>query len=154
MSIEERLKILNIELPPFNLAAANYTPAVQSGNLIFTAGQTPKVNGTLKYVGKVDESNCQKGIEAAELCALNCLSIVKEYAGSLDNIEKIVKMSGFVNATEDFTKHALVMDGATDILVQIFGDCGRPARSAVGMGSLPGNATVEIEMIVELKNNL
>jgi len=153
MLIKNKLKEKNIELPPFNNAAANYTPAVISGNLIFTAGQTPKYDGVLIHKGKVDDTDYDKGIKASRLCALNCLSIISSYAGGLDNVSRIVKVNGFVNASSDFTMHAKVLDGATNLLVELFGELGRPARSAVGVASLPGDATVEIEMIVELKNN-
>lgn len=150
MTIRERMIKENIKLPPFNKAVANYLPAVRSGNLIFTAGQTPKINGVLRYKGKVDDDDYQKGIDAAELCALNCISVIEECIGNLENVKRIIKVSGFVNAVPEFTKHAIVMDGATDILVKIFGDNGIPVRSAVGMSSLPGDATIEIEMIVEV----
>ena len=152
MIIKKRIDELNIELPPFNKAAANYSPAVKSGNLIYTAGQTPKYKGVLQYKGALNDLNYSEGIKAAELCVLNCLSIIQEYANGLDNIEQIVKVSGFINADPDFTKHAIVLDGATNLLVKVFGDKGRPARSAVGMSSLPGNAMIEIEMVVELKS--
>lgn len=151
MSVEGKLKALGIELPPFNHAAANYSPVVSSGQLIFTAGQTPKLKGVLQYKGKISNADYEKGVDAARLCTLNCLSIIDTYVGGLDKISKIVKITGFVNSTWDFTKHALVMDGATDLLVSIFGDAGRPARSAVGVYSLPGDATVEVELLVELK---
>ncbi|MCT4584479.1 MAG: RidA family protein [Peptostreptococcaceae bacterium] len=150
MCIEERLKNKNIILPPFNNAVANYSPAVKTQSLIFTAGQTPRYNGELKYKGKLNNQNIKKGMEAARLCVLNCLSIIKEYAGGLDNIVQIVKINGFVNSEADFIHHAKVMNGATDLLVDIFGDIGRPARSSVGTNSLPGDAMVEVEMIVEI----
>ena len=151
MYIEKKLEELGIELPPFNHAAANYSPITRSGQLLFTAGQTPKLKGVLQYKGKVSDTDCERGVDAAKLCTLNCLSIINTYIGGLDNISKIVKITGFVNSTWDFTKHAQIMDGATDLLVSLFGDAGRPARSSVGVYSLPGDATVEVEMIVELK---
>lgn len=150
MTIDEKLKSLGIQLPPFNKAAANYESAIKSGSLIFTAGQTPKINGDLQYKGKLDNSDISLGKEAARLCALNCLSIIEASIGSLDNIVKIVKVTGYVNATPEFTQHAKVIDGATDILVELFGDKGRPARSSVGVSSLPGDAMCEVEMIVEV----
>lgn len=151
MTVEERLRENNIVLPAFNKAVANYSPAVKSGELIFTAGQTPRVNGALKYTGKVSNDSYEQGIKAAEICILNCLGIIDHYANGLENVARIVKISGFINAEEDFTKHAIVMDGATNLLVKVFGDAGRPARTAVGVSSLPGDATVEVEMIVEVK---
>jgi len=151
MTIKNRLDDLKIELPPFNNAAANYLPAIRSGNLVFTAGQTPKIKGILQYTGQVRDNNIEDGQNAAKLCALNCLSILDECAGGLDNISRIIKVTGFVNAEYGFEKHAKVLDGATNMLVDVFGEIGRPARSAIGVASLPGNAMCEIEMVVELK---
>jgi len=150
MLIKNRMKEKNINLPPFNNAAANYFPAIISGKLIFTAGQTPKYDGLLKYIGKVSDSNLNEGKKAAELCALNCLSVINKYVDGLENVVKIIKISGFVNAEKNFTNHAKVLDGATNILIKIFGDNGLPARTAIGVDSLPGNAMVEIEMIAEI----
>ncbi|MDM8534898.1 RidA family protein [Clostridiaceae bacterium HSG29] len=150
MLINDIMKEKNITLPPFNKPAANYSPAIKSGKLVFTAGQTPKYDGVLKYKGKVSNSNFEDGIKAAELCALNCLSVINKYIDGLENIVKIVKVSGFVNAETNFINHAKVLDGATNILSEIFGDNGLPARTAIGVDSLPGDAMVEIEMIVEI----
>lgn len=152
MSIEEKLKELEIQLPEFNIPEANYAPAVKVGNLIFTAGQIPRQNGVLMYKGKLGSTiSEQEGYDAAKICALNAIKIVQHFAGSLDNVLQIVKMTVFINAVPDFENHAKIANGATDLLVKIFGDNGRPARSAVGMSSLPEGSPCEIEMIVQLK---
>lgn len=148
-----RLQALGLELPPFNNAAANYAPVVRTGNLAFTAGQTTRFGGAMQYMGQVTEPTISEGYQGARLCALNCLGVLNGTLGSLGQIQQIVKITGFVNCASDFTKQAAVLDGATDLLVEIFGDAGRPARSAVGVSALPGNSMVEIEMIVALKEN-
>lgn len=153
MSVYDKLKECGIELPGFNNPAANYSPAVRSGDMIYTAGQTPKSGGQLVQKGKLGkEVDAEQGYELAKLCALNCLTIIDHYAGGLDNVEAIVKMTVFLNAVEDYTDHPKVANGASDLLVQLFGKNGCPARSAVGAGSLPGGAPCEIEMIVKLKD--
>ena len=151
MSIPEVKKPMGITLPPFNAAAANYSPAIITGNLLFTAGQTTRYAGVMQYMGQVNDANIPEGYQAARTCALNCLGIVNALGGGLENIARIVKVTGFVNCGATFHSQAKVLDGATDLLVELFGDAGRPARSAVGVVSLPGNSMVEIEMIVELK---
>lgn len=154
MKIAEKLKELGIELPGFNLPAANYSPAVRCGDTIFTAGQTPKSGGKLVLTGKLGQQvTIEQGYDAVKICALNCLTIIDHYAGGLDNVAAIMKMTVFLNTTEDFADHAKVANGASDLLVSIFGkEGGCPARSAVGTTSLPGNAPCEIEMIVKLKD--
>lgn len=152
MSIQEQLTKANITLPPFNHAAANYSPAVQSGNLIFTAGQTTRYGGVMQVMGQATEDTVEQGYQGARLCTLNCLGILDALAGGLDNISKVVKATGFVNSAPGFTKQAMVLNGATDLLVEVFGDAGRPARSAVGVSALPGNSMVEVELVVEVKD--
>ena len=148
--IADKLKELDITLPPFNNAAANYSPAMRTGNMVITAGQTTRYAGAMQHTGHVTADNLDEGYKAAKLCALNCLGILDELAGGLDNISKIVKVTGFVNCGPDFTKQASVLDGATDLLQSLFGDNGRAARSTVGVISLPGNSMCEVEMFVEL----
>ena len=152
MSVLDKLDALGISIAAINPPAANYSPAVVTGNLLFTAGQVCKRDGEMAYKGKLgaDVSN-EDGYEAAKLCAANALAVVHHYGGGLDNVVKIVKATVFVNAIPDFAGHAYVANGATDLLVALFGPEGCPARSAVGMGSLPGRAACEVELIAELK---
>ncbi|NLC37886.1 MAG: RidA family protein, partial [Clostridia bacterium] len=131
---------------------AVYAPGVQVGNFIYTSGQIPLVNGELKFKGKVGkELTMEEGYEAAKICALNCLGVAKSLLGSLDKIERIVKVTGFVNSAPGFTSQPKVIDGASELLGEIFGEKGRHARSAVGVAELPVDAAVEVEMIIQVK---
>ncbi|MBQ8089666.1 MAG: RidA family protein [Pyramidobacter sp.] len=150
MSVKDRLKELGVELPASTPPAAAYTPCVRANGFLFTAGQTPKINGVLQYKGKADELPIEEAQKAARMCAVNCLSII-DRNGGLDNVERIVKVTGFVNCGLDFAKQSQVVDGASKFLVDVFGDKGVHARSAVGVASLPGNAACEVEMIVQMK---
>jgi len=152
MTIEAKLKQLGIEIPPAPAPAANYVPAVQEGKLIFVAGQVPRgADGKLKFVGKVGKDLTEKeGYEAARLCALNCLAQVQALAGSLDKVRRVIQVRGFVNCLPDFTNQPQVINGASDLIVQVFGDKGKHARAAVGVGSLPSGVAAEVEMIVAL----
>ncbi|MBO5492768.1 MAG: RidA family protein [Pyramidobacter sp.] len=150
MSVKDRLKELGVELPASTPPAAAYTPCVRANGFLFTAGQTPKINGVLQYKGKADEMPLEEAQKAARMCAVNCLSII-DRNGGLDNVERIVKVTGFVNCGLDFAKQSQVVDGASKFLVDVFGDKGVHARSAVGVASLPGNAACEVEMIVQMK---
>jgi len=153
VSIEDRLQELGIVLPKANPPAAIYCPGVQAGKLIFTAGQTPKTDGKLQYTGKLGQDlTVEEGQAAARLCILSCLAILKNAAGTLDHVERIVKLTGFVNAASSFTQHSQVIDGASKLLYDIFGAAGSHARSAVGCASLPGNACCEIEVVAALKS--
>ncbi|MFZ5634760.1 MAG: RidA family protein [Bacillota bacterium] len=149
---EAKLKEMGIDLPPVPKPVASYVPAVQVDQYIYTSGQIPFVEGELKYKGKVGgELSESQGYEAAKICAINCLSAVKGLAGSLDNIERIVKVSGFVNSAPGFVNQPKVINGASDLLGQVFGEDGQHARAAVGVSELPLGAAVEVEMIVKLK---
>ena len=150
MSVKDRLKELGVELPASTPPAAAYTPCVRANGFLFTAGQTPKINGVLQYKGKADELPIEEAQKAARMCAVNCLSII-DRNGGLDNVERIVKVTGFVNCGLDYAKQSQVVDGASKFLVDVFGDKGVHARSAVGVASLPGNAACEVEMIVQMK---
>jgi enamine deaminase RidA (YjgF/YER057c/UK114 family) len=151
MGVEEKLKALGLELPPPPQPAANYVGAVQTGNLLFISGHGPTKDGNFTYRGKVGKDlSVEEGYEAARLVALNCLASAKRVIGDLDRITRVVKLLGMVNCTEDFNDHPKVINGASDLLVQLFGDSGRHARSAVGMQALPFGIAVEIEMIVEI----
>ena len=152
MSIEERLKELNIELPEAPKPAGSYVPAVICDRMVFVAGQLPSVSGELKYTGKVGKDvTVEDAYEAAKLCAINALSVLKSYVGDLDRIEQIVRIGGFVNSAEGFTMQPKAINGASDFLVEVFGEKGKHARAAVGVNELPLNAAVEVEMTVYLK---
>jgi enamine deaminase RidA (YjgF/YER057c/UK114 family) len=155
MHIEDKIKKLNLQLPPCPKAAAVYVPAVLSGNTIYVAGQTPKDGDKLLYKGKVGRDlSIEDGQNAARLCALRAISAIKDIVGDLDSVEQFIKITGYVNCSDDFEKHSLVIDGASKLLEEIFGDKGKHARVAVGANSLPGNAAVEIEMIVSCKSDI
>ena len=149
---EMRLKELGITLPAPNAPIANYVPGAKSGRLIFTSGQTPKQGNALKYKGKLGKDlGVAEGKDAARLCALSCLAIIRDLAGSLDKVARIVKVTGYVNSAPDFAEQHLVVNGASDLIGDVFGEAGRHARAAVGVASLPGDAACEIEMIAEIK---
>jgi enamine deaminase RidA (YjgF/YER057c/UK114 family) len=152
MRVEAKLQELGLELPPTPMPAANYVGAVLTGNLLFVSGHGPTRAGKFAYVGKVGkELSLEQGYEAARLVALNCLASAKSVLGDLDRVKRVVKLLGMVNCTEDFTEQPKVVNGASDLLVQLFGDSGRHARSAVGMQALPFGIAVEIEMIFEVE---
>ena len=152
MRVEAKLKELGLELPPTPRPAANYVGAVQTGTLLFISGHGPTKDGKMAYVGKVGKDlSVEQGYEAARLVALNCLASAKNVLGDLDRIKRVVKVLGMVNCSEDFGDQPKVINGASDLLVQLFGDSGRHARSAVGMQALPFGIAVEIEMIFELE---
>jgi enamine deaminase RidA (YjgF/YER057c/UK114 family) len=148
---EEKLKEMGIEIPEAPKPLAAYIPAVKTGNLVMTAGQLPMVNGKLILEGKVgSDVTVEEAEEAAKQCAVNCLSVIKAEIGSLDKIKRIVKIAAFVNSADGFTAQPKVANGASEFVVEVFGDAGKHVRSAVGVNELPINAPVEIEMIVEV----
>jgi enamine deaminase RidA (YjgF/YER057c/UK114 family) len=146
--IEEKLASLGITLPIPPEPAGSYVPVVVSSNLAFVAGQIPMEGTQVKFRGKV--GSIVIGQEAARLCTINALAQLRSYLGSLDKIKRFVKITGFVNCDASFTDHPRVINGASDMLVEIFGEKGKHARSAVGISSLPFDSTVEIEFIVEI----
>jgi len=151
MRIEDKLSQMGLTLPEPGPPAGNYVGAVRVGNLLFVSGHGPRSQG--QYItGKVgrDLSSAQ-AYEAAKVVMLNCLASVKRELGDLDRVKRIVKLLGMVNCTEDFIEHPQVINGGSDLLVALYGDQGRHARSAVGMQQLPMNIPVEIEMIVEIQ---
>ncbi|TSA30310.1 MAG: RidA family protein [Ignavibacteriales bacterium] len=152
--IEQKIKeILGYDLPTPAKPLAAYIPAQQSGNLIFTSGQLPTKEGKLIAEGKVGyEVSEEKGIECARVSAINCLAAIKMVIGDLDKIEQVVKLVVFVNSKIGFTAQPKIANGASEFLVQVFGEKGKHARSAVGVSELPINAPVEIEMIVRVSN--
>jgi enamine deaminase RidA (YjgF/YER057c/UK114 family) len=151
-SIKKRLKELGIELPVVSPPVATYVNAVRVGNLIYLSGKGPlKADGT-SITGKVGKQvSIEEGQVAARLTGLQLLAALQAEIGSLNKVKRIVKVLGMVNADSDFTQHPLVINGFSDLMVEVFGERGKHARSAVGMGSLPGNISVEIEMIVAVK---
>ena len=152
-NIEARLAQLGIHIPTPGDPAGNYVGHVVTGNLAFLAGQVPIENGVRKYIGKLGRDfKVEEGQKAAELAALNMLARLKAACGGdLDRVVRCVKLVGFVNASEDFGDHPKVINGASDLMVKIFGDAGRHARSAVGMGSLPFGVAVEVEGVFEIR---
>lgn len=149
---EQKLKDLGITIPEAPKPLAAYIPAIQEGNLVYTAGQLPMVAGELKYKGKLGASvSEEEGQKAAQTCAINCLSVIKSVIGSLDKIERVVKVTVFINSADDFTAQPKIANGASEFLVNVFGEAGKHVRSAVGVNALPLGAAVEIEMIVKTK---
>ncbi len=150
--IEEKIKELGFELPEAPKPLAAYIPALKVDNLVFTAGQLPSIKGELKYSGKIGADLSEvDGQKAAEISALNCLSVIKSIIGNLDRIEQVVKLTVFVNSADYFTNQPKVANGASELIAKIFGDKGKHVRSAVGVNELPLNAPLEIEMIVKVK---
>ena len=152
-SFEEQIRVRNIELFTPSKPIANDVKAVRSGNLIFLAGHGPtRADGT-NITGKVGaELTVEDGIEAARIAAIALLSSLKAEIGSLDKIKRIVKVNGWVNCNDDFKDQPKVMNGCSDLLVEIFGDSGRHARTSLGANALPMNIAVEIEMVVEVND--
>jgi enamine deaminase RidA (YjgF/YER057c/UK114 family) len=149
---EARLQELGISLPEASAPVANYVNAVRTGNLIFLAGKGPKNEAGEDITGKLgQELTVEEGYEAARSTAITQLGVLKEELGNLNKVKRIVKVLGMVNATPEFTQHPQVINGFSDLIVEVFGPAGKHARAAVGMGSLPSNIAVEIEMIVEVE---
>ena len=152
MAVEQTLEKMGLRLPDPPAPVANYVPAVRVGSLLFLSGHVPRLHGEIKWSGKVGQDlTVEQGYEAAKLVTLNCLATIKRAVGELDMVERIVKVVGFVNTNPDFLETPKVLNGASYLLVQLYGENGRHARSAIGAASLPGNIAVEIEMIVQLK---
>ena len=148
---EANLNSLGIVLRDQGEPVANYVHVVRSGNLLFLAGKGPKQANGENIVGKLGQDlSLDEGYVAAREVGINQLSVLKKELGNLNKIKRIVKVHGMVNATSDFTDHSKVINGYSDLMVEVFGENGKHARAAVGMGSLPGNMAVEVEMIVEV----
>lgn len=151
MSVSERLKELGITLPEVPSPAGNYVHAVRTGNLLFLAGKGPKNADGSSSTGKVGRDvSVEQAYRQARSVGLTLISVLRQELGDLDRIRRVVKVFGMVNATPEFGEHPAVINGCSDLFVEVFGDSGRHARSAVGMGSLPGGITVEIEAVVEV----
>lgn len=151
-TVEQRLRDMGVELPAPAAPAANYIPYVVTGNLVYVSGQVTISGGEVCYIGKIgDNLSVEDGYQAARLCAINLLAQVREACyGDLDRVLQVVKLGGFVNSTPDFTNHPEVINGASDLIAEAFGDAGKHARFAVGAGSLPRGVAVEVDGIFEI----
>jgi enamine deaminase RidA (YjgF/YER057c/UK114 family) len=150
--IEARLKELGVTLPTPPLPVASYVPCTTSGNIVFVSGQIPIADGAIKYVGKLGvDVPMEAGQAAAQLCAINVLAQLKSAIGDLDRVVKCLKLGVFINAAPDYSQHPEVANGASDLIAAVFGDAGKHARAAVGVGSLPRGVAVEVEAIFEIK---
>jgi enamine deaminase RidA (YjgF/YER057c/UK114 family) len=151
--VDERLRSLSIELPQPSKPGANYVPWVRSGQLVFLTGQLSQWNGERRFVGKLGrEFGVEEGQAAARLCALNLIAHARDAAdGDLDRISRIVRVAGFVNSMPDFVQQSQVLNGASDLFVDVFGDAGRHTRMAVGVAVLPYDVAVEVEAAFELR---
>ena len=151
MTIDQRLHELGLTLPNQPTPVGNYVPAARSGNLVFTSGQTARINGARRYVGVIGRDvTPEDAVLSARDSTLNCLACVKALVGDLDRVERIVKVMGYVNCVRGFDRLDPIIDGASDLLRDLFGERGAHVRSVVANGSLPSNVSVEIELLVEV----
>jgi len=152
---EANLRDLGLALPEVPKPVAEYVPAKRVGNFVYVSGQGPIRDGRPAYVGRVGaEVSPEDAYKAAQICALNCLAAVKSLVGSLDAVEEIVQVRGFVNSAPDFHDQPKVVNGASELLVKLFGERGRHARAALGTSNLPGNIPVEVEMVVRVSGGV
>jgi enamine deaminase RidA (YjgF/YER057c/UK114 family) len=147
--IEEKLKTLGVTLPNPPTPAGSYVPAIKTGNLLFISGQIPMEDGKVIFTGKVTNENIETAKKSAKMCAINLLAQMKRELGSLDKVTKIVRISGFINSDPEFYQHPKIINEASDLFFEIFGDKGKHSRIAVGVACLPLNAMTEIDAIVE-----
>lgn len=153
MKIEEKIKKMKIEIPEAAKPVASYVPFRRVGDLIYISGQDCRINGKLKYEGKVGRDVTEEeAYEAARITAINLLAILKSAIGNLDKVVKIVNLHGFVNSADGFVRQPMVINGASDLLLEVFGEKGKHSRCALSANELPFNTPVEIEMIVEVEN--
>lgn len=150
--VDARLAELGIEVPEAAAPVANYVGFVQTGNLVFVSGQVPLVDGAFKFQGKVgSDFSVEEGQEAARICAINIIAQLKAACGGdLDRVQRIVRLGGFVNSTPEFGDQPKVINGASDLMVAVFGDKGRHTRAAVSAGALPVGVAVEVDAVVEI----
>lgn len=152
MSVVDRCKKLGIEIPASRTPSGTFAPVVRVGELVFTSGQTAKVDGVVRYKGKLGRDvSLEEGREAAELCVRNCLALLNDHAGGLDRVERIVRLTGYVNSTGDFTKQGAVIEAASELLYRIFGERGLHARTSIGVAALPGDSACEIELVAQVR---
>jgi enamine deaminase RidA (YjgF/YER057c/UK114 family) len=149
--IEEKIKSIGIKLPNPPSPAGSYIPVVKSGNLLYVSGQIPMEDGKVVFTGKVSDTNIETAQKSARICAINILAQLKKELGDLEKISRIVRLSGFVNSEPEFTQQPKVINAASDLFYEIFGECGKHSRIAVGVSSLPLNSMTEIDAIVETK---
>ena len=149
MLIEEKIKALEITLPNPPTPAGSYIPAVKTGNLLFISGQIPMEEGKVLFTGKVSDDNLETAQKSAKMCAINLLAQMKRELGDLDKVTRIVRLSGFVNSDPEFYQHPKVINAASDLFFEIFGDKGKHSRIAMGVACLPLNSMTEIDAIVE-----
>jgi len=149
---EERLKSLGIILPSPPTPAGAYIPAVKTGNLLYISGQIPFEDGKVIFTGKVSDENLGTAQKSARLCAINILSQIKRELGSLDKVAKVVRISGFVNSVPEFSNQPKVINGASDLIYEVFGEVGKHSRIAVGVASLPLDSMTEVDAIIEFKD--
>lgn len=147
--IEEKLTTLGIKLPIPPTPAGSYVPAIKTGNLLFISGQIPMKEGKVIFTGKVTDDNLETAQKSAKMCAINLLAQIKRELGSLDKVTKIVRLSGFINSDAEFYQHPKVINAASDLFFEIFGDKGKHSRIAVGVACLPLNSMTEIDAVVE-----
>jgi enamine deaminase RidA (YjgF/YER057c/UK114 family) len=150
--IEEKIKSIGIILPIPPTPAGSYIPVVKSGNLLYVSGQIPMINGKVAFTGKVSDENIETAIESARICAINILAQIKKELGGFEKISKIVRLTGFVNSLPEFTQHPKVINAASDLFYEIFGESGKHSRIAVGVSSLPLNSMTEIDAIIEISS--
>lgn len=148
--IEEKIKSIGIKIPIPPNPAGSYVPIVKSGNLMYVSGQIPIIDGKVAFTGKVSDENIEIAKESARICAINILAQIKKEIGDLQKISKIVRLNGFVNSIPEFTQHPKVINAASDLFYEIFGENGKHSRIAVGVSSLPLNAMTEIDAIIEI----
>ncbi len=152
MDIYQRLSELGIQLPDTPIPEASYIPAVQTGNLVYASGHTGLVNGKIVKCGKVGaEVSLEEGQASSRAAMINILSSIQSVIGNLNHIERVIRLTGYVASAQNFNQQPMVVNGASDLLIQIFGEKGKHARSAIGVAELPFNAPVELELIVSLK---
>jgi enamine deaminase RidA (YjgF/YER057c/UK114 family) len=148
--IEEKLESLGITLPNPPNPAGSYVPVIRTGNLLFISGQIPMENGKVVFTGKVSDDNLETAQKSAKMCAINILAQIKREVGDLDKVSKIVRLSGFVNSVSEFTQQPKVINPASDLFFEIFGEKGKHSRIAVGVASLPLGSMTEIDAIIEV----
>lgn len=149
--IEEKIKSMGINIPIPPTPAGSYIPVVKTGNLLYVSGQIPLESGKVAFTGKVSDANIETAQKSAKICAINILAQLKKELGDLEKISRFVRLSGFVNSVPEFTQHPKVINTASDLLYEIFGEDGKHTRIAVGVSSLPLDAMTEIDAIVEIK---
>jgi enamine deaminase RidA (YjgF/YER057c/UK114 family) len=152
MSAEAKIRELGLNLQAAGAPAGNYVPAVLAGNLVYVSGQLPVREDGTRVLGKLgDDLSVEEGYGAARLSAIAMIARLRDALGSLDRVRRIVKVTGYVNATPDFTQHPQVINGASDLLAEVFGEAGKHARAAIGVNSLPAGCPVEVELIAEVE---